>query len=204
MLSTEVIPLQNLYLLHRYLKRNVHSCPPQKLRSVDHCAHRILLVAIYKFIFISREPTGFPSILPSQIMLSDSEDEQQSAELHKITINEHYAKAFQHRKEREELDKRMPITPSLCPDLTLVVCDKPVKTLLGSDVSESDLEEEADSESAESEDEDGEELTPVVDVAILRTLARIRQKDPSIYESGKSIFGGMLFHWICLRERYHC
>lgn len=40
-------------------------------------------------------------------MLSDSEDEFQNEELHKITINEHYAKAFQYRKEREELDKRM-------------------------------------------------------------------------------------------------
>lgn len=194
MLSTEVIPLQNLYLLHRYLKRNVHKLPTTETQ-VSRSLTNLYLYHVNR---------GFPSILPSQIMLSDSEDEQQSAELHKITINEHYAKAFQHRKEREELDKRMPITPSLCPDLTLVVCDKPVKTLLGSDVSESDLEEEANSESAESEDEDGEELTPAVDVAILRTLARIRQKDPSIYESGKSIFGGMLFHWICLRERYHC
>lgn len=44
-------------------------------------------------------------------MLSDSEDEQKNAELHNITINEHYAKAFQYRKEREELDKRMRITP---------------------------------------------------------------------------------------------
>ena len=43
-------------------------------------------------------------------MLSDSEDEQKNAELH-ITINEHYAKAFQYRKEREELDKRMAIIP---------------------------------------------------------------------------------------------
>ena len=47
-----------------------------------------------------------------------------------------------------------------------------------------------DSEEAESEDEDGEELTPAVDAAILRTLARIRRKDPSIYESGKDVFEG--------------
>lgn len=67
---------------------------------------------------------------------------------------------------------------------------------MGSDVSESDLEEEeTDSESAESEDEDGEEMTPAVDVAILRTLARIRQKDPSIYDSGKSVFDGKLLFW---------
>ncbi|KAF5354624.1 hypothetical protein D9756_005653 [Leucocoprinus leucothites] len=102
-------------------------------------------------------------------MLSDSEGEKENDEVVKLTINEHYAKAFQYRKEREELDK--------------------LKAKLGSDVSESDLEEEeTDSESAESEDEDGEELTPAVDAAILRTLARIRRKDPSIYESGKGVY----------------
>lgn len=54
----------------------------------------------------------------------------------------------------------------------------------------SDSEFSTDSESAESEDEDGEELTPVVDAAILRTLARIRKKDPAIYDSEKNIYGG--------------
>lgn len=55
----------------------------------------------------------------------------------------------------------------------------------------SDLEGESeDSEEGESEDEDGEELTLAVDVAILRTLARIRRKDPLIYEQGKSVFEG--------------
>lgn len=34
---------------------------------------------------------------------SSSEDE---SDLHQLTINDHYAKAFQHRKEREELVKR--------------------------------------------------------------------------------------------------
>jgi len=29
-----------------------------------------------------------------------------------------------------------------------------------------------------------------VDAAILRTLARIRKKDPDIYDSGKNIYGG--------------
>lgn len=48
-----------------------------------------------------------------------------------------------------------------------------------------------DSESADSEDEDGEELTPHVDVAIFRTLARIKKRDPAIYDSSKDIFGGV-------------
>ncbi|TBU36557.1 KRI1-like family C-terminal-domain-containing protein, partial [Dichomitus squalens] len=81
-------------------------------------------------------------------------------------INEHYAKAYEYRKEREELAK--------------------LREKYGSDVDEDDDEE--DSEDLESEDEDGEELTPAMDAAILRTLARIKRKDPSIYETGKDVF----------------
>lgn len=40
-------------------------------------------------------------VLPS--MFSDSESENEDN--HQLTINEHYAKAFQYKKEREELDK---------------------------------------------------------------------------------------------------
>ena len=53
-------------------------------------------------------------------------------------------------------------------------------------------DEYEDSEDAESEDEDGEELTPAMDAAILRTLARIKRKDPAIYEAGKDVFEGEL------------
>ncbi|KZV61949.1 Krr1-domain-containing protein [Peniophora sp. CONT] len=95
---------------------------------------------------------------------SDVEDNELA-----ITINEHYAKAYEYRKEREELAK--------------------LKEKYGSDYEEGGSEdEESDSESDESEDEDGEELTPAVDAAILRTLARIRNKDPEIYEMGKNVF----------------
>ena len=88
-----------------------------------------------------------------------------------------------------------------------------VKAKYGSDFEEGDLEESTDSESAESEDEEGEELTPAVDAAILRTLARIRKKDPAIYDSGKNIFGGeyrsitMVFKVLkeeCQRRRREC
>ncbi|KZT64882.1 Krr1-domain-containing protein [Daedalea quercina L-15889] len=97
-------------------------------------------------------------------MLSDGSDNEETLQ---FTINEHYAKAYEHRKEREELAK--------------------LKEKYGSDVDENGVDED-DSEEAESEDEYGEELTPAVDAAILRTLARIRRKDPAIYESGKDIF----------------
>ncbi len=49
-----------------------------------------------------------------------------------------------------------------------------------------------DSESDESEDEDGEELTPAIDAAILRTLSKIRQKDPDIYDNSKDVFEGVV------------
>ncbi|GJE97316.1 Kri1 domain-containing protein [Phanerochaete sordida] len=101
--------------------------------------------------------------MKADILASDSEPE----DIHELTINEHYAKAFEYRKEREELQK--------------------LKDKYGSDVDEN-ADEEEDSEEAESEDEDGEELTPAVDAAILRTLARIKRKDPAIYQSGKDVF----------------
>jgi protein KRI1 len=62
-----------------------------------------------------------------------------------------------------------------------------VKEKYGSDAEENDSEDSED----ETEDEDGEELTPAVDAAILRTLARIKRKDPEIYRSEKGIFEGL-------------
>ncbi|KAG8697501.1 hypothetical protein FRC09_007817 [Ceratobasidium sp. 395] len=99
-------------------------------------------------------------------MLSDDESSHFDQEgIHQFTINEHYAKAFEYRKEREELAK--------------------LKEKYGSDFEE---EDEEDSESDESEDEYGEELTPAVDAALLRTLAKIRRKDPEIYDSNVGVF----------------
>ncbi|KAI0785892.1 KRI1-like family C-terminal-domain-containing protein [Abortiporus biennis] len=100
--------------------------------------------------------------MPKDIFDSDSEQEDE----HLLTINEHFAKAFEYRKEREELAK--------------------LKEKYGSDAEEGD--ESEDSEDLESEDEDGEELTPAVDAAILRTLAKIKKKDPSIYMKDKAVF----------------
>ncbi|KAL1662664.1 KRI1-like family C-terminal-domain-containing protein [Schizophyllum commune] len=105
-------------------------------------------------------------------LLSDSEGEEDDLNL--LTINEHYAKAFEYKKERQELEK--------------------LKAKYGSDYEEDDISE-SDSESDESEDEDGEELTPAVDAAILRTLARIKRKDPEIYDSKTNIFQGACILW---------
>lgn len=51
-------------------------------------------------------------------------------------------------------------------------------------------EDEDDSEEDESEDEEGEQLTPAMDVAIIRTLAKIKNKDPTIYDVQKNVFEG--------------
>ncbi|KAG6861693.1 hypothetical protein C0995_013262 [Termitomyces sp. Mi166 len=117
-------------------------------------------------------PAAFCSITCAffgRTMFSDSDSEGSDVQsLHQLTINEHYAKAFEYKKEREELQK--------------------LKEKYGSDSDDSEASE-TDSESDETEDEDGDELTPTVDAAILRTLARIKRKDPSIYDSTTNIFG---------------
>lgn len=66
-----------------------------------------------------------------------------------------------------------------------------MKEKYGSDVDEDNLESE-DSEEDTTEDEQGEELTPALDAAILRTLARIKRKDPEIYDAGKDVFEGTI------------
>jgi protein KRI1 len=127
-------------------------------------------------------------------LFSDDEDTQGGSKS-QLTINEHYAKAFEYRKEREELERRkffFNVVYIYLETVFLITFLVLVKAKYGSDYDPDASESEfsTDSESAESEDEDGEELTPVVDAAILRTLARIRKKDPAIYDSQKNIYGG--------------
>ncbi len=43
----------------------------------------------------------------------------------------------------------------------------------------------------EDEDEIGELVTPEVDAQILTTIAKIRSKDPIVYDSSKNFFSGM-------------
>ena len=78
----------------------------------------------------------------------------------------------------------------LCP-VSLTFFFNVVKEKYGSDADTDDLSSEvSDSESDESEDEDGEELTPALDAAILRTLARIKARDPGIYDASLNVFQG--------------
>lgn len=60
---------------------------------------------------MAREPRSWLVEVPPEVaetfqvagMLSDSSDNEES---YKLTINDHYAKAYHQRKEREELQKR--------------------------------------------------------------------------------------------------
>lgn len=61
-------------------------------------------------------------------------------------------------------------------------------------------DEEDEEEDLSDDDSDAELVTPQVDVAILRTLARIRQKDPLVYEENRSVFQGTPVPPICNRR----
>ena len=75
---------------------------------------------------------------------------------------------------------------------SFLIPSRAVKEKYGSDADTDDLNSDiSDSESDESEDEDGEELTPALDAAILRTLARIKARDPGIYDASRSVLEGM-------------
>ena len=58
------------------------------------------------------------------------------------------------------------------------------------DTDESSDAEESDESTSEEEDEDGDELTAAKDVAIFKTLAKIRDKDPVIYQKDVNLFEG--------------
>lgn len=82
-----------------------------------------------------------------------------------FSINQSYAERYHHNKRRIELEQ--------------------LKEKYGDNAEE---DEETDSSEDVTEDEDGEQLTPQVDAAILRTLQRIREKDSEIYDSSNRIF----------------
>ena len=65
----------------------------------------------------------------------------------------------------------------------------PVQDKYGKDYQLGD-EDEDDETDYSTDDEDAELVTPEVDAAILRTLAKIRAKDPSVYEEGRAVFDG--------------
>lgn len=88
-------------------------------------------------------------------------------------INEEYARRFQHNKERTELHQLQ---------------ERYGKSADGG-VAAGESDDDSSS-SDETEDDDGEQVTADVDAAILRTLAKIRGRDESIYDVSKRVFDG--------------
>lgn len=120
----------------------------------------------------------------STMNLAGSDDEDVS-----FGVNKTFAAAYETKKRTEELSKRE--SPRLAPSqLHPSSPSLPVQDKYGANYTLSD--EESEEEDLSSEDSDAELVTPAVDVAILRTLARIRQKDPLVYEDGRQVFDGPL------------
>ena len=66
-------------------------------------------------------------ILSRAEMLSEDSDGE---DVHALAINNHYAKAFEYRKEREELSK-CTLLPSVVIAKTLIICDSEREIRLG-------------------------------------------------------------------------
>lgn len=108
-------------------------------------------------------------------------------------VNEAFAEKYEAKKRGEELSKRESDRPQVLiikalPVLTFAR-SPPVQDKYGKDYQLGD-EDEDDETDYSTDDEDAELVTPEVDAAILRTLAKIRAKDPSVYEEGRAVFDG--------------
>ena len=66
-------------------------------------SYRLLALCVSRFP--GREAPTSPLEMQEQLISSTSSSEDENDD-YQLTINEHYAKAFQYRKEREELVKR--------------------------------------------------------------------------------------------------
>ncbi|GAA5949086.1 hypothetical protein JCM21900_004854 [Sporobolomyces salmonicolor] len=100
--------------------------------------------------------------------LYDSDSESDAGDLPAFTVNEHFAQKYDTKKRGEELSK--------------------LQDKYGKDYRLLSDDDDDDSEDLSDDDSDAELVTPQVDAAILRTLARIKAKDPSVYEPDKDIF----------------
>ena len=94
-------------------------------------------------------------------------------------INKSYANRFEHNKQRAELHRLEEKYGKAAADILSGQRNRPTSSASSSASSSSD---------DETEDEEGEQVTAEVDAAILRTLAKIRSGDASIYDSSKKVF----------------
>ena len=94
---------------------------------------------------------------------SSDEEEQANAPKSILKVNKKYAREFDQRKRREEL----------------------LNARQSGEYLDSDDEDDS---SSEEEDEDGELMTPGMDLSILRTIKALKNKDESIYDKNAKFF----------------
>ncbi|CCG83206.1 Kri1 [Taphrina deformans PYCC 5710] len=102
---------------------------------------------------------------PQELPIGESlfEDHEDVAE-DGFTINEEYARRFEHNKKREDLHR------------------------LQEKYKDADLEDDSDASTSEEEDDIGDLNTPQIDAAILKMMSRIRNKDPELYTTEAKFF----------------
>lgn len=93
-------------------------------------------------------------------ILFDDNVEEELSKVQKFKVNKQFAKEYETRKQKEELQNAQA----------------------------NGFEDELSSSEDESEDEEGDMLTPAVDVSILKTINAIRKKDDSIYDQNRNFF----------------
>mmetsp|Transcript_27595 Transcript_27595/g.41758 ORF Transcript_27595/g.41758 Transcript_27595/m.41758 type:complete len:736 (-) Transcript_27595:415-2622(-) len=92
--------------------------------------------------------------------LFDDTPNEEAFKVQKFKVNKEFAKEYESRKQKEELQNAQA----------------------------QGFEDELSSSEEESEDEDGDLLTPAVDVSILKAINAIRKKDESIYDPNKKFY----------------
>lgn len=92
-------------------------------------------------------------------------DEQEDVEDAGFTINEEYARRFEHNKKREDLHRLQ-------------------EKYKGASLAEDD----SDTSTSEDEDDVGDLNTPQIDAAILKMMSKIRNKDPELYTTEAKFF----------------
>ncbi len=108
----------------------------------------------------------------------------EEAEQHELKVNQDFEKKFNHRKQREELQR---LTEKYGDEITSLPSQ--TRDRLGIEGSNDDDSEDTD------EDDDGELLTADMDAKIMKTLALIRKKDPLVYKSDVKFFEGTLIYF---------
>lgn len=121
-------------------------------------------------------------LFPDSDSERDSSPGSSSSSAAKLTVNESYANRFEHNKQRAELHQ---LEEKYGKRAAEILIGKRNDDAEGSGGSDDDSDESSEDET---EDEEGEQVTAEVDAAILRTLAKIRSGDASIYNADARVF----------------